>query len=86
MKDALDAFSNLIDLLPGLRQAATYDARNQKTTRKAIKYVNHFKFEFEKSYSATTEEQLMSSFNTLCDEIVKILRDKALDEEIKHHD
>lgn len=86
MKDALDAFSKLIDLLPELRQAAIYDARDQKTTRKAINYVKHFKFEFEKSYSATPEEQIMSSFNTMCDEVIKVLRDKALDEEIKHHD
>lgn len=86
MKDALDAFSKLIDLLPVLRQAAIYDARDQKTTRKAINYVKHFKFEFEKSYSATPEEQIMSSFNTLCDEVIKVLWDKALDEEIKHHD
>ena len=86
MKDALDAFSKLIDLLPELRQAAIYDARDQKTTRKAINYVQHFKFKFEKSYSATPEEQIMSSFNTLCDEVIKVLWDKALDEEIKHHD
>ena len=86
MKDALDAFSKLIDLLPVLRQAAIYDARDQKTTRKAINYVQHFKFKFEKSYSATPEEQIMSSFNTMCDELIKVLRDKALDEEIRHHD
>ena len=54
--------------------------------KRLMGFVKHFKFEFEKSYSATPEEQIMSSFNTMCDEVIKVLRDKALDEEIKHHD
>lgn len=84
MKDALDAFSKLIENLPVLKQGAVYDAESLKTYKKAIRYVQDFKVDFDRSYMASSEEQIKSAFNTMCDEVIKTLRDQALGSEIKN--
>lgn len=84
MKDALDAFSKFIDNLPVLKQGAVYDAETLGTYKKAIRYVRDFKFTFDREYNASPEEQIKSAFNTMCDEVIKTLREQALGSEIKN--
>ena len=86
MNDAEKWLDQIIADIPSIKEEMYEDAKTFPTYGKAKKYLKDFKNDFNGNYTATPEEQIMSSFNTMCDEVIKVLRDKALDEEIKHHD
>ena len=79
-------FDELIDNLSIYQKEMLEDAKTIGTHRKDIQYVKEFKYNFDSSYNATPEEQVMAAFNTMIENTTKKLRDAALDEKSTKED
>ncbi|KRL88683.1 hypothetical protein [Lactobacillus kalixensis] len=79
-------FDELIDNLSIYQKEMLEDAKTIGTYRKDIQYVKEFKYNFDSSYNATPEEQVMAAFNTMIENTTKKLRDAALDEKSTKED
>ena len=86
MYEAKKYFDEIIDQIQLLQKAMLEDAKTIGTYRKDIQYVKEFKYNFDSSYNALPEEQVMSAFNTMIENTTKKLRDAALDEKSTKED
>lgn len=83
MYEVKKIFDQLIDQCPEFRKLMLDDAKTMKTYGKAKNYAKEFKYEFDSSYNASAEEQIMSAFNTLIDDTIQKLNQEANNAEIK---
>ncbi len=83
MHDAQQWLDGIIEDIPNIRKEMLDDCRTMKTYGKAKNYAKEFKYEFDSSYNASAEEQIMSAFNTLIDDTIQKLNQEANNAEIK---